>query len=232
MTDITYRLAQKRNIVTALARIDGRPVGIVANNPMFYGGILDYDVDQVNLIYGSLGGVIATLIFFYLINFIFIYGAELNYQLAVTFERRPEEKEAVMKEFLANHSQILVATTVIEVGVDVPNATVMVVENAERFGLSQLHQLRGRIGRGASESFCFLMASHFGTPEIIQRLRALETTHDGFKLAEIDLEMRGSGEFFGTKQSGLPDFQMGRLPRDFEWLKLARKDAFELVEII
>jgi ATP-dependent DNA helicase RecG len=141
-----------------------------------------------------------------------------------------DEKVQILREFKENKIQVLVSTTVVEVGVDVPNASVMVIENAERFGLSQLHQLRGRIGRGSDASFCFLMASHFGTPEIIRRLKAMENVHDGFRLAEIDLEMRGSGEFFGTKQSGIPDFQMGQLPRDFEMLQLARKEAFDLAE--
>ncbi|MDB5037529.1 MAG: recG [Bacteriovoracaceae bacterium] len=142
---------------------------------------------------------------------------------------KSEEKLQILKDFKENKIHVLVSTTVVEVGVDVPNATVMVIENAERFGLSQLHQLRGRIGRGADESFCFLMATHLGSAEIIQRLKSMETIHDGFKLAEVDLEMRGSGEFLGTKQSGLPNFQMASLPRDFDLLQRARKDAFELV---
>lgn len=143
---------------------------------------------------------------------------------------KAEEKLKILGDFKENRISILVSTTVVEVGVDVPNATVMIVENAERFGLSQLHQLRGRIGRGAEESFCFLMASHLGSSEIVRRLKAMEKIQDGFKLAEIDLEMRGSGEFFGTKQSGVPDFQVGVLPRDFALLQSARKEAFEWVE--
>jgi len=140
-----------------------------------------------------------------------------------------EEKRATLQDFKNGKVDVLVSTTVVEVGVDIPNATVMVVEHAERFGLSQLHQLRGRIGRGSEQSFCFLMASHLGTPEIVKRLRTMETLADGFKLAEVDLEMRGPGEFLGTKQSGVPYFQLGRLPRDFELLQIARKDAFEIV---
>ncbi len=139
------------------------------------------------------------------------------------------ERRRILDEFKQGEIKVLVSTTVVEVGVDVPNATVMVIENAERFGLSQLHQLRGRIGRGAHESFCFLMASHLGTPEIVRRLKTMEQTQDGFKLAEVDLEMRGSGEFLGTKQSGIPEFQVARLPRDLEFLYRARKDAFELI---
>jgi ATP-dependent DNA helicase RecG len=140
-----------------------------------------------------------------------------------------DEKVRTLNEFKENKIQVLVSTTVVEVGVDVPNASVMVVENAERFGLSQLHQLRGRIGRGSEESFCFLMASHLGTAEILKRLKSMEKIQDGFKLAEIDLEMRGAGEFLGTRQSGLPSFQLAQLPRDFELLQSARSDAFDLV---
>jgi len=142
----------------------------------------------------------------------------------------PDEKSRIIEEFRQGKIQVLISTTVIEVGVDVQNACVMIVENAERFGLSQLHQLRGRVGRGGSESFCFLMASHLGSPEIVKRLRSMEKTQDGFKLSEVDLEMRGPGEFLGTKQSGVPEFQLARLPKDLDWLKLARSDAFELIE--
>lgn len=143
---------------------------------------------------------------------------------------KADEKSRVLQAFKANEIQILVSTTVVEVGVDVPNATVMVIENAERFGLSQLHQLRGRVGRGAEQSFCYLVASHLGTPEIVQRLRGMERIHDGFKLSELDLEMRGPGEFLGTRQSGLPAFQLARLPRDLNLLQAARKDAFDWIQ--
>ncbi|MBN8555305.1 MAG: ATP-dependent DNA helicase RecG [Deltaproteobacteria bacterium] len=136
-----------------------------------------------------------------------------------------EDRQKILDDFKANKIQVLVSTTVVEVGVDIPNATVMVIENAERFGLSQLHQLRGRVGRGAEQSFCFLMASHMGTPEIVQRLRTMEKTQDGFKLAEVDLEMRGPGEFLGTRQSGMPAFELARLPRDLHLLQLAREEA-------
>lgn len=140
-----------------------------------------------------------------------------------------DEKNAILEDFRANKIQVLASTTVVEVGVDVPNATVMVIEHAERFGLSQLHQLRGRVGRGAEASYCYLMASHLGTEEIVKRLRAMEKTHDGFKLSEIDLEMRGPGEVLGTRQSGTPIFTMARLPRDLPLLEMARRDAEDLV---
>jgi len=140
-----------------------------------------------------------------------------------------DDKASTLDKFRAGEIQLLASTTVIEVGVDVPNATVMAVEHAERFGLSQLHQLRGRVGRGAEESYCFLVASHLGTPEIVQRLQSMEQIHDGFKLAEVDLEMRGPGELLGTRQSGVPVFSMARLPRDLSLLQMAKKDAEDLV---
>lgn len=141
-----------------------------------------------------------------------------------------EEKNNILDEFRRGELDILVSTTVVEVGVDVPNASIMIVENAERFGLSQIHQLRGRVGRGENASFCYLLPSHLGSREVIRRLRALEKTQDGFKLAEIDLEMRGPGEFVGTKQSGLPDFRVAQLPRHLQILQMAREDAFKLLE--
>ena len=124
-----------------------------------------------------------------------------------------------MAAFAAGGADVLVATTVIEVGIDVPNASVMLVEGAERYGISQLHQLRGRIGRGAHESVCLL----FG-PKESPRLRALAEHRDGFKLAEIDLELRGEGEMLGTRQSGLAQFRVARLPEDAELLDGARAD--------
>ena len=114
-------------------------------------------------------------------------------------------KDQVMRMFQKGELQILVATTVIEVGVDVPNATVMVIEHAERFGLAQLHQLRGRIGRGAAKSYCILMTGGKVTEDGQRRLDAMVRTNDGFKIAELDLELRGPGEFFGTRQAGLPE---------------------------
>jgi ATP-dependent DNA helicase RecG len=141
---------------------------------------------------------------------------------------KPAEKEAVMAEFRANTVQALVATALIEVGVDVPNATIMLVENAERFGLAQLHQLRGRIGRGAHESHCILI-SGAKTPEARERLRVLEQTTDGFKIAEADLRLRGPGELLGRDQSGLPDLRFGRLTEDLDLIRQARDLAAKLV---
>src|SRR5256885_2708273 len=134
-------------------------------------------------------------------------------------------KEQVMRLFQKGKIQILVATTVIEVGVDVPNAAVMVIEHAERFGLSQLHQLRGRIGRGAAKSFCILMTSGKVSEEAERRLDAMVRTTDGFQIAELDLEMRGPGEFFGTRQAGMPSLQVANLIRDRDLLELAKKEA-------
>ena len=134
-------------------------------------------------------------------------------------------KEQVMRLFQQGKVQILVATTVIEVGVDVPNAAVMVVEHAERFGLAQLHQLRGRIGRGAAKSYCILMTSGKVSEEAERRLDAMVRTTDGFQIAELDLEMRGPGEFFGTRQAGMPSFQVANLIRDRDLLELAKKEA-------
>jgi ATP-dependent DNA helicase RecG len=143
---------------------------------------------------------------------------------------KSEEKEAIMMEFKEGKIQILVATTVIEVGIDIPNASVMVVEHAERFGLSQLHQLRGRIGRGRYPSKCILLAQYRSSEEAKIRLRAMERTTDGFQIAEEDLGLRGPGEFFGTRQSGLPDFRVAHILRDAPILVEARKEAFRLVE--
>jgi ATP-dependent DNA helicase RecG len=136
-----------------------------------------------------------------------------------------EEKDDVMQCFRRNEVQILVATTVIEVGVDVPNATVMVIEHAERFGLAQLHQLRGRIGRGAAKSYCVLMTGSKVSEEGQRRLQAMVDTHDGFKIAELDLELRGPGEFFGTRQAGTPDFRVANIIRDAQLLEAAKREA-------
>jgi len=138
---------------------------------------------------------------------------------------KPAEKEGVMGAFGANKIHILVATTVIEVGVDVPNATVMLIEHAERFGLSQLHQLRGRVGRGAAESFCILLAQFQKTKEARERLKIMEETTDGFKIAEKDLEIRGPGEVMGTRQSGIPAFRIANIVRDQKILEIARREA-------
>ena len=137
------------------------------------------------------------------------------------------EKEEIMGRFAAGEYDILVSTTVIEVGVDVPNATLMVVENAERFGLSQLHQLRGRIGRGTAKSYCVLV-SDSRSPETLQRLRALCATQDGFRISEEDLKLRGPGDFFGSRQHGLPLFRLGDLAQDLELLRQAQQAAAEL----
>ena len=141
----------------------------------------------------------------------------------------PDLKEQVMRLFQQGEIQILVSTTVIEVGVDVPNAAVMVIEHAERFGLAQLHQLRGRIGRGAAKSYCILMTGGKVSQEGDRRLDALVRTGDGFEIAELDLEMRGPGEFFGTRQAGLPSFQVANLIRDRDLLELAKKAAAEVL---
>ena len=138
---------------------------------------------------------------------------------------KAEEKEKVMSDFVSGKTQILVSTTVIEVGVDVPNASVMVVEHAERFGLSQLHQLRGRVGRGAEQSYCVLLASDEQTEVARERLGIMEETNDGFKIAEKDLEIRGPGEVMGTRQAGLPEFRVANLVRDLDILQEARKEA-------
>jgi ATP-dependent DNA helicase RecG len=134
-------------------------------------------------------------------------------------------KEQVMRMFQKGELQILVATTVIEVGVDLPNATVMVIEHAERFGLAQLHQLRGRIGRGAAKSYCILMTGGKVTEDGQRRLDAMVKTNDGFQIAELDLELRGPGEFFGTRQSGLPNFRVASIIRDAELLEAAKREA-------
>ncbi|HKW76258.1 MAG TPA: helicase-related protein, partial [Terriglobales bacterium] len=142
----------------------------------------------------------------------------------------PEEKEQTMRRFQATEIDVLVSTTVIEVGVDVPNASVMVVEHAERFGLSQLHQLRGRIGRGAAKSYCILMTGGKISPEGEERLKAMVRTQDGFEIAELDLKLRGPGEFFGTKQSGVPELRVANIIRDRSLLELARREANRIVD--
>jgi ATP-dependent DNA helicase RecG len=143
---------------------------------------------------------------------------------------KSEEKESVMQNFSSGKTQVLVSTTVVEVGVDVPNASVMLVEHAERFGLSQLHQLRGRIGRGTAKSYAFLMRGDKITEEARQRLDCMQETSDGFKIAEKDLELRGPGEFFGVRQSGLPTLKVANLLRDAALLGTARQEAKNFVE--
>jgi ATP-dependent DNA helicase RecG len=142
-----------------------------------------------------------------------------------------DEKEIIMRRFQRGEIDVLVATTVIEVGVDVPNATVMVVEHAERFGLAQLHQLRGRVGRGAARSYCVLMTGPRISEPGEERLNAMVRTQDGFELAELDLAMRGPGEFFGTRQAGLPDFRVANLLRDRQLLELAKVEASRFANV-
>ena len=142
---------------------------------------------------------------------------------------RPAEKERVMREFAENKIQVLVSTTVIEVGVDVPNAVCMVVENAERFGLSQLHQLRGRVGRGSEQSYCVLIAGK-ANAETKRRLEVVAKTTDGFKVAEEDLKLRGPGDFFGFRQSGVPMLKMADMMSDIALLESAKNAAAELIE--
>ena len=145
------------------------------------------------------------------------------FRVGLLFGRlKSAEKEAVMADFRANRANVLLATSLIEVGVDVPNATVMLIENAETFGLAQLHQLRGRIGRGAHESFCILV-SDAKNPESRERLRVLEETNDGFRIAEVDLRLRGPGELLGQQQSGLPCFRFGDLAGDLALIRQARE---------
>ena len=139
----------------------------------------------------------------------------------------PEEKDAIMERFRKNESQVLVATTVIEVGIDVPNANIMLIENAERFGLAQLHQLRGRVGRGTHKSYCILIHSA-DTPESVEKLKTLEATSDGFAIAEADLRLRGPGDILGTAQSGLPPLKLGDVIADSDLMRLARKTTMAL----
>jgi ATP-dependent DNA helicase RecG len=140
------------------------------------------------------------------------------------------EKDAIMQEFQGGTIHILVATTVIEVGIDIPNASLMIIEHAERFGLCQLHQLRGRVGRGAAQSMCILLAQYRKSDDARRRLAVMEQTTDGFKIAEEDFNIRGPGEFLGTRQSGLPDFRVANILRDVKVLHEARRAAFELIE--
>jgi len=151
-------------------------------------------------------------------------------RLALLHGRIPaKDKEQVMDAFRRGDVDVLVATTVIEVGVDVPNATVMVILDADRFGIAQLHQLRGRVGRGAATSWCYLLGGG-NTPDSEERLSALERTTDGFELAEVDLDLRGEGTIMGARQKGRNDLRLASLRRDKEWVAKARDVAFELVD--
>jgi ATP-dependent DNA helicase RecG len=136
-----------------------------------------------------------------------------------------DEKEIIMRRFQRREIDVLIATTVIEVGVDVPNATMMVIEHAERFGLAQMHQLRGRVGRGSARSYCILMTGGKISPPAAERLAAMVRTQNGFELAELDLQLRGPGEFFGTRQAGIPDFRVANLVRDRDLLELAKTES-------
>ncbi len=141
-----------------------------------------------------------------------------------------QEKDDIMQSFNEGRLDILVSTTVIEVGIDIPQASLMVIEHAERFGLAQLHQLRGRVGRSDIPSYCVLMTDYRGSENARKRLRIMEQTTDGFRIAEADLEIRGPGEFMGTRQSGFPDFRVANILRDGKLLNDARMEAFDLVE--
>ena len=154
-----------------------------------------------------------------------------KYQIGIVHGRmKPADKEIEMKRFASGQSQILVATTVIEVGVNVPNATLMVIESAERFGLSQLHQLRGRVGRGGSQSYCILMTKDEFSSEARRRLETMCRTNDGFEIAEVDMEIRGPGDILGTQQSGVPDLKMADLMRDREIMTTARYIAQRVLD--
>ncbi len=154
-----------------------------------------------------------------------------NYEVGLIHgQMKSKEKNEAMSKFINNETQILVSTTIIEVGVDVPNASVMVVEHAERFGLSQLHQLRGRIGRGRRQSYCILMRGKKVSKDAQFRLKKMAETGDGFKIAEADLQLRGPGDFLGTKQSGLPEFKVANIVEDQRILQKAKKEAWKVFE--
>ena len=140
-----------------------------------------------------------------------------------------DDKQAVMDQFRAAELDVLIATTVIEVGVDVPNATVMVILDADRFGIAQLHQLRGRVGRGGAKGYCVLVATSELTPDAQARLEAMVRTADGFELAEVDLDLRGEGTVMGERQKGRNDLQLASLRRDRDWVEKARAVAIEIV---
>ena len=158
-------------------------------------------------------------------------GVFRDFRLGLLHGRmKSAEKEAVMCRFKAGDLHVLVATTVIEVGIDVPNASIMVIEHAERFGLAQLHQLRGRVGRGDRDSFCCLVAARGQSADAMERLRVLESTTDGFAIAEADLRIRGPGEYLGIRQAGLPIFRAANLVRDAAVLDSARQEALRWLE--
>ena len=153
-----------------------------------------------------------------------------RYQISILHGQMPaKDKDYEMERFINKQTQIMVATTVIEVGVNVPNASVMVIESAERFGLSQLHQLRGRVGRGNDQSYCILMSSHKLSTEAKTRLETMTATTDGFDIAEVDLRLRGPGDLMGTQQSGVLQLKIADIIKDNQWLKIARSDAHALL---
>ncbi|MBR6904197.1 MAG: ATP-dependent DNA helicase RecG, partial [Bacteroidales bacterium] len=154
-----------------------------------------------------------------------------TYSIGVVHGRmKAEEKDFIMEHFKKNEIQILLSTTVIEVGIDVPNATVMVIENAERFGLSQLHQLRGRVGRGGNQSYCILMSKYELSNEGRKRLDAMVETNDGFEIANFDLQLRGPGDIQGTRQSGMLDFKIADLTKDEKLVAYTRSYAQQILE--
>ena len=154
-----------------------------------------------------------------------------KYQVSIVHGKmKPADTEFEMNRFIKKETQIMVATTVIEVGVNVPNASVMIIESAERFGLSQLHQLRGRVGRGAEQSYCILMTSHKLSADAKTRLETMTRTSDGFEIAEVDLKLRGPGDLMGTQQSGVLNLRIADIVRDSEILKIARSYAFEVLK--
>ncbi|MCB0535862.1 MAG: ATP-dependent DNA helicase RecG, partial [Saprospiraceae bacterium] len=154
-----------------------------------------------------------------------------KYQVSIVHgQMKPADKEYEMNRFIKGETQIMVATTVIEVGVNVPNASVMVIESAERFGLSQLHQLRGRVGRGAEQSYCILMTGHKLSADAKTRLETMVRTNDGFEIAEVDLKLRGPGDLMGTQQSGVLNLRIADIVKDSEILKIARSYATQILK--
>ncbi len=154
-----------------------------------------------------------------------------DYQISIVHGKmKPADKEYEMQRFIKGETQIMVATTVIEVGVNVPNASVMIIESAERFGLSQLHQLRGRVGRGAEQSYCILMTSHKLSSNSKTRLETMVKTNDGFEIAEVDLRLRGPGDIMGTQQSGVLELKIADIIRDNDILQLARHHAKQILQ--
>jgi ATP-dependent DNA helicase RecG len=155
-----------------------------------------------------------------------------HYKVSIVHGKmKPEAKDYEMSQFVKGQTQIMVATTVIEVGVDVPNASLMIIESAEKFGLSQLHQLRGRVGRGAEKSYCILMSGYKLSKEAKIRLETMVRTNDGFEISEQDLKIRGPGDVMGTQQSGVLDFKLANLARDGQLVQLAKIDVDELLNM-